>query len=196
MLFKKNNEDEEVMTENREDKPKRNIWKITTVILLIIIIILLLLRSCGNGVVEQPIGTEPPAETIVQPTAPGIDPNAGEYVPEPTRPASGVAIPGWVSFTIPANTTEDIVVDFYNPVENTDKYYLTFELRLPDNSEQGYEVLYTSGLVEPTLHIQKITLNRGLEAGEYDAIIHVQPYHMDSKAPTNNADMETKLIVG
>lgn len=127
-----------------------------------------------------------------------VDPNAGQYVApkeETTQPSQGVAIPGWGSITIPSDETQ-ITVDFFNPKANEGLYYLTFELRLPDDSQQGYEVLYTSGLVEPGLHIQKITLNRPLEAGTYEAVIHVQPYRMDEeKTPTNNADMNTLLIV-
>lgn len=127
-----------------------------------------------------------------------IDKNAGEYVPsknDSIENNKNVSIPGWGSITIPANETE-VIVDFSNPIDNEGEYYLTFELRIINDSEQGYEVLYTSGLVEPGLHIQKITLSRGMEKGIYDAIIHVQPYRMDeNKTPTNNADMKTKLIV-
>lgn len=199
MLFKKRNDDdmENEVDAREEQEPKRNIWKVISVILIIIIIILLLLRSCGGPEPVIPPATEPIPQATVNPNAPDIDNNAGEYVPpEIATGSSGVAIPGWVSLTIPANTTENIVVDFFNPEANADKYYLTFELRLPDDSEQGYEVLYTSGLVEPNLHIQSITLNRALEKGTYDAVLHVQPYHMENKAPTNNADLKTQLIVG
>lgn len=125
------------------------------------------------------------------------DPNAGEYV-EPVKQeteSGGVSVPGWSSLDIPADTSE-VTVDFFNPEENEGKYSLTFELRLPDESEQGYEVLYSSGLVDAGLHIQKINLSRGLEAGVYDATIHVQPYRMDeNRTATNNADLKTKLIV-
>lgn len=125
------------------------------------------------------------------------DPDAHEYV-EPVKQeteSGGVSVPGWSSLDFPADTSE-VTVDFFNPEENEGKYTLTFELRLPDESEQGYEVLYSSGLVEAGLHIQKINLSRGLEAGVYDATIHVQPYRMDeNKTATNNADLKTKLIV-
>lgn len=125
------------------------------------------------------------------------DPAAGAYVePVTQKPENkGVSVPGWSSLDIPADTSE-ITVDFFNPEENAEKYSLTFELRIPDKSEKGYEVLYTSGLVEPGLHIQKINLSRGLDAGVYDATIHVQPYRMDENhTATNNADLQTKLIV-
>ena len=126
-----------------------------------------------------------------------VDPNAGEYV-EPEKeetPSRGVAIPGWGSITIPANT-KTVQVKFDNPDANKDAYYLTFELRLANSSEKGYEVLYKSQLVPPGQCIQNIELSRALVAGEYDAVVHVQPYKMDeAKTPTNNADMKTKLIV-
>lgn len=125
------------------------------------------------------------------------DPDARNFV-EPEKKEdekNGVSVPGWSTLDIPANVSE-VTVDFFNPEENADKYSLTFELRIPDKSEQGYEVLYTSGLVDPGLHIQKINLSRGLDAGVYDATIHVQPYRMDEKnTATNNADLQTKLIV-
>ncbi|MDE6426333.1 MAG: hypothetical protein K2K89_09405 [Ruminococcus sp.] len=125
------------------------------------------------------------------------DPNAGKYV-EPDKQEEendGVSVPGWSSLDFPANTSE-VAVDFFNPEENEGRYSLTFELRLPDESEQGYEVLYTSGLVDAGLHIQQINLSRGLDAGVYDAIIHVQPYRTDeNQTATNNADLKTKLVV-
>jgi hypothetical protein len=127
-----------------------------------------------------------------------IDDNAGDYV-APTQDASadkGVAIPGWGSLKFKAGELEQ-AVDFYNPDDNMDEYYLTFEIRLTDESqEDGYEVIYTSGLIEPSKHVQKITLSHALEAGTYDSIIHVQPYRMDeARTATNNADMATQLIV-
>lgn len=129
--------------------------------------------------------------------APGLDPNAGKYVEskEDETVSRGISIPGWDTLNIPKDQTE-VKVDFYNPEENKEMYYLTFELRLPDKSEQGYEVLYKSGLVNPGLHIQNITLSHKLDLGVYDAIIHVQPYCMDEqKTATNNADMQTQLVV-
>lgn len=125
-----------------------------------------------------------------------IDAEAREYVPAETEgDRQGVAIPGWGTLNIPANTTE-ITVDFFNPEANKGKYYLTFELRLPANNEQGYEVLYTSGLIKPGLHVQNATLSRELEEGNYEAIIHVQPYYMNElDTPTNNAELKTKLVV-
>jgi hypothetical protein len=123
-----------------------------------------------------------------------VDPAAQDYVDAPREglsASSGVAIPGWGSITIPANQTS-VAVDFYNPEANDGQYYLTYEMRLAD----GDELLYSSGLIPPGKHIQQITLSRALDAGNYDVVLHVQPYRMNEElSPTNNADMNTELIV-
>lgn len=154
--------------------------------------IALLLSGCGKKEEAEPVAPKGGVGLT-------IDKNAGAYVAPQAETESkpGVAIPGWGSFTFPPDTVElTNMVDFYNPDANEGYYYLTFELRLPDDSEQGYEVLYASQLVPAGMHIQTITLNRPLEAGEYEAIVHVQPYTADdSLTPTNNADMKTTLYV-
>lgn len=128
-----------------------------------------------------------------------IDPNAGELItptPAPTEP--GVAIPGWGSITLPAGVTE-AATTLKNPDANADWYYLTFEMRLPtvdeETGEESYEVLFTTGLIPPGQYCNQVTLTRALEAGEYNVILHVQPYRMSDKTPTNNADTEMVLIV-
>lgn len=125
-----------------------------------------------------------------------FDPNQGDYVEPEVKPAEdGVAIPGFGKLTIPPNVT-DVTVDFYNPDANADRFYLTFEIRIPDDSEQGYESVYKSGLVEAGKHIQKITLSRGFKAGEYDAYLFVQPYRANENlTPVNNANLKFKLVV-
>ena len=125
-----------------------------------------------------------------------IDASAGDYVVPIVNSAiePNVAIPGWGRITIPSGTTEITSVDFYNPKENEGLYYLTFELLLPTDSDD-YISLYKSYAVPPGKHIQKITLNQTLGSGNYDALIHVQPYRMSDETPTNNANMKTTLVV-
>ena len=142
-----------------------------------------------------PAATETPAPTVEL----QIDPNAGELVtptPAPTEP--GVAIPGWGSITLPAGVTE-AATTLKNPEANEGWYYLTFEMRLPtvdeETGEESYEVLFTTGLIPPGQYCNQVTLTRALEPGEYNVILHVQPYRMSDKTPTNNADTETVLIV-
>ena len=175
------------MNNTQNQKRKRTI--------IIVAIILLLLALLGVGIWIGVSLNNQPDNPNPNPGGVQLDPNQGEYVdPNQGGTASqGVAIPGWGKITIPVNETE-VTVDFYNPEQNKDLYYLTFELRLPDGNG-GYEVLYKSGLIEAGNHIQNITLSRGLAEGTYDAIIFVQPYRMDGVTPTNNAETKTQLIV-
>ena len=147
----------------------------------------------------QPEAAPAPTATPAPTAELEIDPNAGELItptPAPTEP--GVAIPGWGSITLPAGVTEASTT-LKNPEANADWYYLTFEMRLPtvdeETEEESYEVLFTTGLIPPGQYCNQVTLTRPLEAGEYNVILHVQPYRMSDKTPTNNADTETLLIV-
>lgn len=153
-------------------------------------------RSANRGAPEATLSpTVEPSPTVEL----QIDPNAGELVtptPAPTEP--GVAIPGWGSITLPAGVTE-AATTLKNPEANEGWYYLTFEMRLPtvdeETGEESYEVLFTTGLIPPGQYCNQVTLTRALEPGEYNVILHVQPYRMSDKTPTNNADTETVLIV-
>lgn len=128
------------------------------------------------------------------------DPSQGEY--DPNKPEyngqssdTGVSVPGFGTWTIPPKVTK-VRTDFFNPKANKDKYDMTFEVRMLNDSELGYEVLYTSGLVKAGNHIQEVTLNRSFEKGTYDVILHVQPYTADEdQIATNNVDIKFKLIV-
>ncbi len=182
------------MYQKKNDKEKWIIFLLLFIFLMFGIIIGILLfqnkKYCNCKITDE-----------ITPSVSGvgitIDPDANDKQPSNTENIAeqGVAISGREYMTIPAGQKE-VAVDFYNPEENKELYYLTFELRLYDDNELDYEVLYTSGLVEPSKHIQKITLSRVLEEGIYTAVIHVQPYRMDEqKSITNNADMKIYLIV-
>lgn len=121
-----------------------------------------------------------------------IDPNADVHKEEEQDEIGepGVTIPGWGSMTIPAGQTE-VKTKLPNPIENDGYYYLTFKIILNDSQE----VLYESQLIPPGEEIQDITLSRSLGTGEYDITLHIQPYRISDKTPTNNADLQAKLIV-
>lgn len=186
--------------EEEKKKEKSNLLEWIILIILIILLLLSLTRcqGCSNSGLPDPNFGDTRIAEVPDPDVPEVDPNARSYVEpvaEKAAESGGITIPGWNTLNIPKNETE-VTVDLYNPEANAGRYQMTFELRLPNDSEQGYEVLYKSGLVDPGLHIQHITLSHGLEAGTYEATIHVQPYKMDEqKTATNNADMATKLIV-
>ncbi len=172
-----------------EEKKEKNsrIWKI----LVIILLILLLFVVIGGVVVFVPLIHE--GQGSSSGVGLQVDPFAGAFV-EP-KPIPGVTIPGVESMTIPVNAKVITTVDLYNPEKNEGLYYLTFQLRLLDENGEVSETLYESGLLPPGEHIQTITLTRGLPAGTYDAVMHVQPYRMADNTPTNNANLKMTLIV-
>ena len=176
------------MENQKENKKKRTLLIIVIALLIVIIALLAVILLRGNG------GKAPGNSTGVY-----IDQNAGKFTNRDEAPADavkGVVIPGWSYINLPAGQRTADTVDFYNPEGNADSFYLTFQLLIPDD-KGGYESVYQSGLVEPGLHIQQIELTRELEAGTYDAILHIQPYTMDeSRTATNNADLKTTLRVG
>ena len=156
---------------------------------LIIVIVILVALICAGGVyiATNFLNTGTPADTFGK-NKPVFDTGAGAYKAAEQKP--NIAIPGWGSFTIPADKTT-VSVDFFNPQANEGNYYMTFELRLATG-----ESLYQSGLVKAGDHIQTITMTRALPKGTYDAYVHIQPYTADDElVETNNADMALKLIV-
>ena len=183
-------EDSKTETEKTQTVNK---WKILTIILAVLLILfggtIIIWGIVPNFPADAPNsqGQSPQGSGLV------IDPNAGEYVP-PT-PAPGVKIPGFGKLTIPANTKEVIGINLYNPEENEGWYYLTFKLSLLDENEEVSETLYESQLVPPGLYLQDITLSRGLAKGEYEAVMHVQPYRVSDMSPTNNANLRLTIIV-
>ena len=179
---------------------KRGLWILVAVIAVIAGAIALTMAIQARDAperapVEQATDAPEPASAEQATATPApqleIDPNAGALItPEPEPAAPGIAIPGWGSITLPAGVTE-AQTSPKNPDENEGWYYLTFEMRLKDTDE----VIFTTGLVPPGQYCNQVTLTRELEAGEYEAIIMVQPYRISDQSPTNNADMETLLIV-
>ena len=175
-------------------KSKRNC--ITWLAFLLLICLALGLTAVGFLLTKE-MKTIDPAESSCG-VGLTIDPSAAEAQPAESESSmeKDVTIAGIGVVTMSANQKE-VTVDFYNPWENKNLFYLTFELRVCDDSQQGYEVLYTSGFVEPGKHIYEIELSRELKKGVYDAVIHIQPYRMDMEMTrTNNADIVTRLIVG
>lgn len=173
-------------------KKKTLLW--IAVALAVVLVGLIVWFVVGGNTVPtaQPVPTAAVQSTASAAPKLEIDANAGALItptPAPTEP--GIAIPGWGSITLPAGVTE-AAASLQNPEENEGWYYMTFELRLKDTDE----VIFTTGLIPPGQYCNKVTLTHPLEKGEYAAVVHVQPYRMDeNQTPTNNADMETTLIV-
>ena len=170
--------------------------RLTIIIIALAVLIALLITGLVLFLVLSE-DAEPPKGGIV------YDPNAGEYDPDNplyqgSSSGNGISIPGFGTWTIPPNVTK-VVTDFYNPPKNAGKYDMTFEVWIPEDPKdltKGYEVIYTSGLVKAGDHIQNVTLSRSFEKGEYDAVLHVQPYTADEyQTPLNNANVSFRLVV-
>ena len=123
-----------------------------------------------------------------------VDPYSGSFVqPEKTaaeeESSGGIAIPGWSSIHIQAG--EKLVdVNLENPIDNEGKYYLSFSVYLKDQDKP----LAETGLIQPGESALKLSLSHPLDAGEYEAVVLVQPYRMADGSATNNAEIETILI--
>ena len=124
-----------------------------------------------------------------------VDPYSGSFVqPEKAEKDAesigGIAIPGWGSIHIQAG--EKLVdVNLENPIDNEGKYYLSFSVYLKGQDKP----LAETGLIQPGESALKLELNKALEPGEYEAVVLVQPYRMADGSATNNAEIETTLIV-
>lgn len=181
--------DNQPTKKKRRRRRRRKQWPI----IVLVIVLLAIIAALAIALFSKNDSQDSPTPTVTPtPTAQlAIDPNAGALVtPTPAPVEPGVAIPGWGSMTIPAGVTE-VHTSMQNPEANEGWYYLTFELRLKDTNE----VIFTTGLIPPGQYCNAVTLTRPLEPGEYAAIVHVQPYRISDQSPTNNADMETVLIV-
>ena len=78
---------------------------------------------------------------------------------------------------------------FSNPENNP--CFFVIEMELADTGE----ILYTSNLLPPGYSISKFTLNRPLEAGTYNVILHYKPTTFDQEQrPLNNMDIKTTVI--
>ena len=155
--------------------------------------LVLLLAAAGFFLLNRSKETIPPQNTTAVPQATVpliIDPNIG-YTPTPAPAEPGIAIPGWGSITLPANSME-AEVDLFNPEDNQGWYYLTFQLRLKETDE----IIFQTGLIPPGMYCTKVTLSREWEAGTYEGIMHVQPYYMrEPPVPTNNANFDIQIII-
>ena len=174
------------MKEERKSGKQARDWRIWVIAVLCVVVLILVLLLCCSP--------KNPSDTPVPSTDNSGNPSSSEHI-GPQNPAGNVLITGIRMMECSAGSTE-VTTNLQNPAENAGQYYLVFELRLPDDSAKGYELLYSSEPVEPGDSITSITLSRALEKDVYDAILHVQPLRMDEgNTPTNNVDLDILLMV-
>lgn len=162
-----------------------------TLIIIIMVVLLLIVGGITMGLNwNNWFGEKPPASQTD--FNPDIDGDAGEWTGEKPKDkggeATGIKIPGYPSITLPADK-KDVTVALLNPEGNP--CYFTFKLVLKDSGE----TLYTSKMVPPGKAISKISLNRALPIGEYNATIQITTSSLEDGTAMNGANVETVLIV-
>ena len=129
---------------------------------------------CGARIVKTYFDFEPE-----QTASPVIEANA----------APSISIPGFESATIPADTVT-VPLRLYNP--DTNDCYLEILIELTDGDAE----LYRSKLLRPGQELTSVTLNRGVPAGRYGAVLRYYAYSTDGAfTPLNGADVPFVLIV-
>lgn len=123
-----------------------------------------------------------------------VDPNAqlgeGELdVPEHIDTAgANIQFTGITEMHFVAGQREQNYI-FSNPEVNPCYFRITITL-----SDTG-ETLYTSDLLPPGYSISRFTLDRALDAGEYDVVVHFDTFSFDSEQrPLNKMDFKTVII--
>lgn len=104
------------------------------------------------------------------------------------KDADRIAIPGFESLTIKADTKEQ-AVNFYNPEQNVCYFKLTLFV--------DETILWESKLIEPGYGVYNIELNQTLPAGEYPgAVLKYKCYTLDeTPSPLNGSEIECLLLV-
>ena len=106
--------------------------------------------------------------------------------------ADSIAIPGYPKIYLPAGETE-VSVTLGNPEGNP--CYFTYTMVLLNDEGNETETLYTSQQIPPGQAVKSITLNRGLEKGEYSAMLKISTAHLETQGAMNGANVKTTLIV-
>ncbi|MCC8101927.1 MAG: tRNA (uracil-5-)-methyltransferase [Clostridiales bacterium] len=165
--------------------------KIKTLLLVLLAVILV-----GGGIfvgIRIGSGSGSGEESQSADAGADLDENAvawtGEQETDVEKNEDTIDIPGYGSLTLQAGETEQSV-NFYNPEQNT--CYFRMTLLLPDGTQ-----LWQSGLIEPGQGLYEITLEQGLEAGEYeDAVLKYECFAMDDdRTPLNGSEIKLTLNV-
>ena len=105
-----------------------------------------------------------------------------------------VSVTGKFSYDFPAGQTNIPGVNFENSIDNKDLYNLSFALYIA-GADGNAECLYSSDYVTPGNSIKDIVISRPLAAGEYDAVLVINPARIKDGSPTNNVEVPIKINV-
>lgn len=157
------------------------------------IVLLAALCAALAFIIKDAVPANTDTDEPVQPSAGVIDPNAqlGEgqiSVPDKTdTKGKQIKINGIAEMKLKAGQTDQSFV-FSNPEENP--CYFIIEIEMADSGE----ILYTSQLLPPGYSISQFALNRALDAGEYNVVVHFKTFSFDKEQRAlNNMDIKTKI---
>ena len=146
---------------------------------------------------------------IVLGTLAGCSGEAGASSGKPKKDFSNnemnpnISIPGYESLSFKAGKKKQSV-NFYNPEENTCYFRISLVLKSDNGTEAGgtaadseakEETLWISGRLEPGESIKSIDLTKGLESGEYPAVLKYECFSLKDETPLNGSKVELTLKV-
>lgn len=162
---------------------ERKKWIKWVMLAIIIIIILLLLRCCNKDN-----------------TPPWYDPNAttgtydgkseDEIRADLNRQIDENSMNGSIASVI---NFEDGAKQGTARIENIQANH--FDQKVSITMKETGEVLYESGAIAPGQYIEKITLNKVLKKGSYDAIATISGFDRKSHEKIGQMAIETKIVV-
>ena len=98
-----------------------------------------------------------------------------------------IAFSGLHGVTVPADTVE-VDIPLINPAGNT--CYFTFEIVVDG------ETVYASQFLKPGGRIESITLRKPLAKGEYDAVLKITAYTLDTLTEIDGVNVDFILTAG
>lgn len=165
---------------------------IKTRIFLIILPLLILLLLLGIGIKQflpaaTPSVPSTSVTTTTEPWSPDIDDNLGKYDVEKAG-VGNIEVKGFSKWHVPAGKKDNLSIILENPASN--RCYFTFIMTLDDTDE----VIYQSKMVPPGEGIYRISLNKPLEAGEYNATIRIKTNEVKTGAEMNSAEIKAVIV--
>ena len=179
--------------ELKADKKRRRIQRTISILSLCTasVIIVLLIIPFGNlsdnyigELSDESLLNDDIQVPLADFSLPQIDENATLC----TGTEQGITIPDIRNITIDADTL-DISTTLFNPENNP--YYFQYEIVLTNSDE----AIYNSDLIKPGMCVETPTLARTLTKGEYDAVLKIHYYGMESYTFINSVDISLNLIV-
>lgn len=186
------------MSENNMNEKKRNGITLSKNKLIIICVVILLLIAGGItvGLNWNNWFGNSSEKTITSSTSakPDIDSGAVDWQgeqstgsPKTSDGRKGIAIPGYKSITLKADTKEQ-KVNLYNPEAND--CYFVMSLILPDGT-----VIWKSKMIPPGKGLYEITLDKTVSAGTYEnSILKYECYKQNDELTKLNGS-EVKLTL-